>query len=366
MPVSFDVAVIGGGVAGVSAAVAAQQRGARTCLVRAAPGATALSSGAWGGPLREELRTGLAAGGLELGRTQGALVHERGQRVAAEFAGNTHVGATAAAGTLVCGFAGLPQFNAQTLARLWNRDEPLPSRTIHLAETPAAGWTTSSLAAHLEKHPDALLAQLPDVKAERIIFPAVLGITRGRELLERLAARGMAAAESLAAAPSVPGWRLQLAMEAMLTARGIAMFAARARLERSSGRRVAALRVGDQVLTARSFVLATGKFLGGGVTSDEEFREPVFDLPIWLEQLGDVYISADALSLTDPVRTADQPLLQTGVHADEQQRPVDRARDVIYENVFVAGTIRTGWPSAASSLGSCAEDGWQAGVSASA
>ncbi len=95
MPLSFDVAVLGGGITGVSAALAAQLRGARTCLIRGAPGATALASGAWSGPLRPELRDAFAVAGLELSPTRGALLHERGQRVNAEFAASTHVGATA-------------------------------------------------------------------------------------------------------------------------------------------------------------------------------------------------------------------------------------------------------------------------------
>ena len=66
-----------------------------------------------------------------------------------------------------------------------------------------------------------------------------------------------------------------------------------------------------------------------------------------------------------PRRTAYQPLLHAGVHTDAQHRPINRARDVVYENVFVAGTVRADWAAAASSLGTCAEDGWTAGVSAS-
>jgi anaerobic glycerol-3-phosphate dehydrogenase len=366
MPLSFDVAVLGGGVTGVSAALAAQLRGARTCLIRGAPGATALASGAWSGPLRPELRDALAAAGLELSRTRGALLHERGQRVIAEFAASTHVDATADTQALVCGFAGLPHFNAPTLARLWNREQPLASRTILLDATPTAGWSTASLAAHLERSVDSLLPHLNHMSLPRVIFPAVLGIARSAEVVARLAAHGVQAAEALAAAPSLPGWRMQAALERVLDAHGIITFGGRAQFERGSGRRVESVRVGDEVIAARAFVLATGKFVAGGLTADEEFREPVFELPIWLEQLGDVFTSPDALSLTDPVRTEHQPLLHAGVHTDDAQQPVGRAGEVIYQNVFAAGTVRASWPVAATPLGACAEDGWRAGVSASA
>ena len=362
----FDVAVIGGGIAGVSAAIAAQLHGAQSCLIRGAPGATALSSGAWNGPLRAELRDGLAKGGLALSGTSDSLVHERGQLVAAEFCGATHAGATAAPDTVVCGFAGLPHFNAQTLARLWHREAPLAARTIVLETTPAAGWTTSSLAAYLESQPDVLLSHLRGLSSSRVIFPAVLGITRSRDVTERLAADGINAAEALAASPSLPGWRLHNAAENMLRSHGVTTLSGRALLDKRDGSRVLSLRVGDDVIQAGSFVLATGKYLAGGITTHDEFGEAVFDLPVWLEQLGDVFTAPDALPLTDPVRTSRQSLLYAGVHTNEQQCPVDRADAVVFQNLFVAGTVRAGWATAATSLGVCAEDGWRAGVWASA
>ena len=96
------------------------------------------------------------------------------------------------------------------------------------------------------------------------------------------------------------------------------------------------------------------------------FRENVFDLPVWLEHLGNVFLSPDPLPLTDPVRTEDQPLLVAGVHTNDAAQPIDRTERVIYDNVFVAGTIRAGWSAAHTGLGTCAQDGWNAGVSASA
>lgn len=366
MPLTFDVAVIGGGVAGVSAAVAAQLRGARTCVIRAAPGATALMSGAWSGPLREELRTAFAAGGYDLRPARAPLVHERGQSVTADFAGSSHVGATASGDTVVCGIAGLPGFNAHTLARVWNRSAPLRAHVVHLEGTPAAGWTTAALAALLDQRPDSLFDRVRDVAAARILFPPVLGITRTAEILSGLAARDVIATEALAGPPSLPGWRLQNSIDALLNARGIPTWSGKAVLVTRSGARADAVRVGERTVTARSFVLATGKFLGGGIEATDEFREPVFGLPVWVEQLGDVFTAPDALPLTDPVRTADQPLLAAGVQTDDRQRPIGRAQEVVFENVFVAGTVRSGWTAAAARMGDCAEDGWAAGVSASA
>jgi anaerobic glycerol-3-phosphate dehydrogenase len=365
MPAIFDVAVIGGGIAGVSAALAAHQRGAKACVLRAAPGATALVSGAWNGPLRAELRTALAEAGYALDAAERPLAHERGPTTVCAYAGASHTRATPDARPLVCGFSGLPHFNASTLARIWNAGQPLATHTITLSDTPAAGWTTAALAASIEAQPQRVTENLP-AHATHVIFPAVLGIERVQDVIAQLAARNVIAAEALAAAPSVPGWRLMQACDRVLAARGIPVVTGRARLQRAQAQLVADLRVGDDVISAHSFVLATGKYLSGGITAVQQFQESVFDLPIWLEHLGDVFTSFDPLPLTDAVRSESQPLLHAGVHTDALLRPVDRGGQPVFRNLYAAGTIRAEWSAPHAGLGNAAEDGWTAGMNATA
>jgi glycerol-3-phosphate dehydrogenase subunit B len=241
------------------------------------------------------------------------------------------------------------------------------ARTIQLAATPAAGWSAPSLAAYIERYPGAVVEELRAADVRGVaIFPAVLGIERVRDVLTAIEKAGVRAAEALAATPSIPGWRLQQALDAALARAGISIVPGRATLKTAAGDRVEQIQVGEDTVSARNFVLATGKYLGGGIIADEAFRESVLELPVWLEQLGDVFTSPDALPLTDPVRTADQPLMSAGVHTDDEQRPVDRARDVVYQNVFAAGTVRADWSPTERGLGECAEDGWRAGERASA
>jgi anaerobic glycerol-3-phosphate dehydrogenase len=366
MPVTFDVAVIGGGIAGVSAALAAQRQGAATCVVRTAPGCTALISGGWTGPLRSELQTALGDAGYPLVPAPEPLAHQRGDLLRCEFAGATHATATVTDNTLVCGIAGLPYFNAHALARIWKSERPPKSHVIELRDTPAAGWTPASLAASLERSPDTLLLQLHRQRVTRVILPAVLGLTRTDMITDRLNADGIVISEALATTPSLPGWRLSSALERALAAHRITSLTGQASVAHVQGDRVQTVRYGNETISARSFVLATGKFVAGGVSAAEMFRESVFDLPIWLEQLGDVFTTPEPLRLTDPVRTRHQPLLSAGVHADAHFRPLNRAQDVVYQNVFVAGTVRAGWHTAQSGLGHCAENGWSAGLLAAA
>lgn len=365
MALTFDVAVVGGGIAGVAAALAARARGAQVCIIRAAPGATALSSGAWSGPLRSELQAALAAAHHPLAAVDRALPHERGHSVQADFAAASHARITTETTTVV-GFAGLPSFNARVLARLWQPRAPLLAHTVELPDTPSGGWSAPSLAASIERNTEPLIQQLRSAGVSAAIFPAVLGIDSVATVISRLETAGIQAAEALAGTPSIPGWRLQQAMDRALSRAGVTALNGRAAFEATSAAHVEHLTVGEEIVRARSFVLATGKYLGGGIAAETEFRETVFGLPVWLEQLGDVFTAPDSLTLTDPVRTSDQPLLSAGVHADEDHRPVDRAHDVVYENVFVAGTIRADWATAGRGLGDCAEDGWSAGARAAA
>jgi glycerol-3-phosphate dehydrogenase subunit B len=241
------------------------------------------------------------------------------------------------------------------------------ARTIQLAATPADGWSAPALAAHIERYPGAVIEELRAASISGVaIFPAVLGIERVQDVLTEIEKAGVRATEALAATPSIPGWRLQQALDAALARAGVSIVTGRAVLQAATGSRLEQLVVGEAPVSARKFVLATGKYLGGGMVAEETFRESVLALPVWLEQLGDVFTAPDALPLTDPVRTADQPLMYAGVHTDHEQRPVDRAGDVVYDNVFVAGTIRAGWSPTDRGLGDCAEDGWTAGERASA
>ena len=365
MAVTYDVAVIGGGITGISAALAAHHRGASTCLLRAAPGATALASGAWRGPLRDEIRHALSGAGYVLAHSPLPLPHQRGDLVQSDFAGASHVGTVAEGPTLVCGIVGLPGFNAHALARLWEREHRLTSTVVEFRDTPAGGWASASLAAFLERSPDELIRALGGAAGRRVILPPVLGLEPTNHILERLKTAGIDAMEALATTPSIPGWRLHNAIERVLAARNITVFDGRASAETANGR-VQSIRYGNDVVNAKSFVLASGKFLTGGITTTDTFAESAFGLPIWLEHLGDVFTAPDALPLTDPVRSEPQPLLFAGVHTDELLRPVNRSLDVVYENVFAAGTIRAGWSVADSGLGHCANDGWTAGVNATA
>ena len=95
-------------------------------------------------------------------------------------------------------------------------------------------------------------------------------------------------AETVATPPSVPGLRLEKALERVLARKGVVIVKGRAAGAQALKGAVKAIIVGSgaagelvESLEARAFVLAGGRFLGGGIREANRVMEPLFDLPIF-------------------------------------------------------------------------------------
>lgn len=381
---TFDVVVIGGGAAGAAAALSAARAGARTALIRPGPGATALAAGGWRDSPPPSVRDTLAAGGVDLIECDGALPHPDGVLVRCEIAAASHALAAIAPGARrigVCGIAGLPAFNAAALAVLWSEEAGLPdgamqALTVTLDDTPASGWSPVSLAALLDREPrrlgSALGAAARELDADRVIVPAILGITEHRRTLHAVhESSGVTVGEALGVAPSVPGWRLDLALLRAVADAGVRV--THGRVVRADSRDGIVRRVTVQDATgisaaqARCFVLATGKYIAGGITAAAEFEERTLGCDVALERFArTIDDPGAALMLTDPVRTEPQPVLAAGVRIDADGRPLTASNDVYLSNVFVAGSVRAGIETAELGLGRAMHQGWAAGERAAA
>lgn len=362
----IDVAVLGCGIAGSAAALAAAANGARVSIVTGPPGTTAMFSGAWSGPCPDALRTALDATGYALCDVAHRLPHPNGQLLPCDAAAASHAAARTD-DALVIGIAGLPGFEATMLAQHWNARA---GTSLLLTDTPPSGWAAASLATHIQANPQPFIRALSDTAkghaAQRVIVPAVLGMRPDGSLHARVQdALGIPVGEALGVPPSLPGWRLHLALVQALTNAGVTIIESRVVAAGCADGRVQALTLANEdVLHAPTFILATGKYAAGGIEANGTFREPALDCPVWIDHLGDSFDEPEPLLLTDPDRTADQPLLLVGVHADSDSRPLDRNGDIFYTNVRVAGTVRAGWSAGEHGAGHAALDGWNAGLKA--
>lgn len=422
-PLEVDVLVLGGGMAGAIAALSAREAGARVALVRRSPGATALSSGAVTVARDDAAAPGdpLAArrGPLEGARRLAALHPEHpyaivgaglerfpealalaaralGELCAPPLERNRYVlsplgmavpcalcqrsqaeaDLLAVRGTIaVVGFADHLAFDAGLVAdglrRLGRLGAP------HAAEVeldlPGVGEGPLAMPHALARGLEApgaaealgerLRAVLP-AGAAVALLPPVLGISPGARVAERIAARaGLPVAEPLSDVPSVPGLRLDAALLAALAAAGVEVLTggvtAPVRLDEPIG-------VAGRELSARAFVLATGRFAGGGVVRGHGLREPLLGLPILAAEGGQAGVHlADrpAATLTLRNRRIDQPLLSAGIQVDARLRPLTEDGSPFHERLFAAGAILGGHEQGVdgTGLGLAILTGWLAG-----
>jgi anaerobic glycerol-3-phosphate dehydrogenase len=357
MRTSFDVLVIGGGIAGIGAALRSHAEGASVAVVRAGPGASAVTGGGWSGPLDPVLGKALSRAGLPYVPAVHALPHPFGELRRYDFAAEPHVAPWGVDSALLCGIAGLGAFAVPSLARLYatSADRSVPFVTALAQATPAAGWSPMALAAQLERDPhifDVPVRAAITPAVTHVLMPAVLGIDNHAAVRAAMSESfGVPVYECLGAPPSIPGLRLDRALLRALEHARIEIVTGLVHGCDATQNRISRVHVSvdgvTRTLTADRYVLATGKFLGGGLATisvtarEHALVETALGLPVWIDHLNQSFSNAESLTLTSRVRTYDQPLLRAGVHTDAASRAVDARGRTVYANLAVAGTVRS-------------------------
>ncbi|HYX91785.1 MAG TPA: FAD-binding protein [Myxococcaceae bacterium] len=406
-----EVLVIGGGMAGAVAALSARRRGAKVRLVRRSLGATALSSGAIdvapdpvapGGELAAHVVSPMHAAG-EVARVRPqhpyGVLREQLPRLeeALRFAVDALPGFLAgpleknallptALGTVkpsamgqrnvlggdvatlpdrvaVVSFPLLPWWDARLIARGVEQGARALGRRMdaRVVECRFFDDLEDSLRPPFElgqrlDDPSALEALAADLRgalpssAQAVLVPPVLG-RRVPDVADRLGQLlgGIRCAEILSSAPSLPGIRLQEALDAAMLRAEIQL--EEATVDGSRGREgLFALRPLEwepgrdepplEVLRPDAVVLATGKFIGGGVERTHRFTETVLGLPVFsgARELRDEYIG----ELLSENLAADQVAFRAGVQVDGSLRPLDASGRPAHPRLFAAGAVLTG------------------------
>ena len=436
-----DVLVIGGGMAGVMAALTAARAGLKTCLARRGWGATALSSGGldlaaapgWlqralgpasasdeliaqaplGTAAVAEFQSCMAQAGypfplptfpsLQLVNALGTLKRTQLASTAIQ-AGDLQ--AAAGARLLFVGFPGYSGVNVGHLSRsvrFFSQQGWLPALEAEALELPFPGVKRF---ANLDGFDLAQLLDDPQTAVElaaalrqrvdlsnytRLAFPPVLGLHRPEAAHAALQAEtGLPCFEVLSVPPSVPGFRLQRALDrALLQANvrvlqaSVQSFTTRVGTRRGAhgngGARLAPLleeillghKEAHYRLSPGVVILATGKFIGGGIavgtpplalrrggsgasTHDGDapkgaswrtgvrtaplLHETAFDLPVYVD--GGSAAGMEALLNTH--FTAQQPIFSAGLRLDHQLRPAAPNGEAVYANLMAAGSIIAG------------------------
>ncbi len=400
-----DVAVVGGGMAGACAALAASKAGARVIEISRAPGATAVSSGAIdfaatssgeslrAGAERLALRPGhpYSLLGKDLGAAlDGALLLLRhslsslglaGARTGAD--GNLWLAsplgrqkaAALAQGPIAAGdLHALPAGARLGVAALCGGqaiEARLIASGLHQSLSPAS----SAVALDLDFYPAAADAQrqLAEIAADldrpgrrsafgealsraakragatHILVPTVGLANPVAAQAELGSAAGLPVFELLGAPPSVPGLRLQRALEAALEAAGV--IRVRGIAERSLSAQLQIIRGGEcEQVSCKAVVLASGRFLGGGIrcAPDGTLGDSALGLPAWAGARRRI-VSLMNEELAGQ-RAGDRHLaLEAGLRADSRLRALDEDGRPATANgapVFAAGAALGGYDPA--------------------
>jgi glycerol-3-phosphate dehydrogenase subunit B len=400
--------VLGGGMAGAIAALSACAAGARVVVVRRAPGATALSSGAvsvapdLGGIPGEGLATrrgtieaarrlavawpdhpyalvgvdrlgdALAFAASELASVLAPPIERRrfvatlyGSAVGAGLCQRSMVAGDllAVEGELVVvGFRGHLAFDAPLVAAGLARYRARGGPEVRAVEIDRPALASGAARPHeiaraldarggAESLGEALREALPS-GAGAVLLPPVLGLDAAARAAERAAAYArLPVAETLSDVPSVPGLRLQRALDARLAAAGIALVQGEIGAAPAPGAPVVA---GGRAIHARTWILATGRFVGGGVVRRGVLAEPVLRLPVQAAEGREAGVNLavrPAASLTARDRRRAQPLLSAGLRVDPELRPLDERGRPIHPRLFAAGAVVGGHEQATDGTG---------------
>jgi glycerol-3-phosphate dehydrogenase subunit B len=242
--------------------------------------------------------------------------------------------------TLVVGFKGFKDFYAHYVA------DQLRCRGISL-ELPDLFHqepTATALARLVEKKSfrenigREIKKQLLD--ETRVGLPAILGTHDPAQVKDDLEAIiGVKVFEIPIPPPSIPGMRIFNCFKEWLIRKGVSFLlgysVSKAVLRGKRCERIEVLH--PPVITSYSadrYVLATGRFIGGGLKADDEtVVEPIFNLPVSQPRSREDWFKDSFFSdLPHPVHGA-------GILTNASFQPADADGDMILENVWAAGSI---------------------------
>lgn len=334
------VLVIGSGMAGTAAALAARRAGAVVTVVAAGPGATAFSSGvAWGRGAAAAMDGFEAASGGSLSNVLGELA-----TVAQAAPQQAHGVIRPGRGVGVVGIRGAPQLIDAGWVANGLRQASVTAESVDLDLYLTSGeairtpfeWAVALDRPEEQERWAQALARLPE-RCDLLLLPPFMGWeVRTFEALRAASKRELG--ELVATNPSVPGLRLHRALASRRAAAGCeerradvtALDAGRARL--ASGKDLA----------FDGAVLATGRFVGGGVRhAGGVFTEPLLGLKLALGTEPSPAPGTDLQLLSGARPGVAAPLFDAGVLVDGSQHPLTtQGAPVAW--LYAAGSIIAG------------------------
>lgn len=184
----------------------------------------------------------------------------------------------------------------------------------------------------------------------RVGFPAILGDSDARAVRSELSERlGADVFEVPMGPPSLPGLRLEERLFSALDAAGVSIETGNPVVDYDGEERIEQVSIekhGARIPnSADQYVLATGGLVGKGIESDRErVYEPIFDCH--------VPHADDRYDWFEVEAFGDHPFARFGVRTDDELRPTASDGGVAFENLRAAGSVLGGYDFAAEKSGS--------------
>lgn len=245
---------------------------------------------------------------------------------------------------LILDFKGLREFSAAFVCNMQQ-----PWRGLGCERIPFPG---------MEDRPEVLLPQMamkmarPDIREALISrirpllgkkrflgLPAMLGIDGCSTVLAHLEAELNATVFEIPTTPvSVPGIRLKQALFKVLEGSSVQVVYNLRVHDGVAARKGFCLKMrsdmNDGRIEAKNVILATGRFLGRGLRADvNRIAEPLFGLPVHQPPRRDLWHSRNYF---DP---QGHPVNRAGIETDSFFRPVDGAGRLVHPNLYAVGSI---------------------------
>ena len=267
---------------------------------------------------------------------------------------------------LFVGISGHADFNPSAAAQTYLEDRMAtggsPRKVAHcLLQVMPFGKSYNLSSIELARHLDhegaiesiaeQLKEHIEQVGATHVAFPPILGIRnalRNKTKLEEMT--DTTVFELLGFPPSIPGQRLQNSLETIFVKSGGKLLLGHEAISYQKDgqvlKSITAASPRRQInIDAKAFLLATGKYIGGGIAGDENgLKETVFDL---MPVTGDYHSAADIVpsrsTSTLSISPMGQPIQSCGLSVDPHFRPVTEDGTEWAENLYAAGAVLAGY-----------------------
>jgi anaerobic glycerol-3-phosphate dehydrogenase len=366
------VLVIGGGIAGYCAAMAARRDGAEVTVVAKAPGATALYAG--GMEIIDDLDavlahephhpiTRLGLDSVRLATELDTAIHAL--QLALEKEGLKFEGSWRTRG-LYADIHGLARpANLVPASVAAGELRALTGRRVAVVGVKEVGDYDASSTAQALKELHGIEAFAEEVSIPDLPQAASLTDLYGRRAPQPSRTKTVANAyppgftnlpsgsfELLASPPSPHGWRLQQALALGIVRGHVTSF------ETARGR-VTSARAGDRTFRADAFVFAAGHHIGGGLDGGRTTSEPLLKLGVFHDGTPVTRMGTrlQHLQYLDPGEE-----LRSGLATDKRLHPLDENGEAPYSNLYAAGAVLGGYDySGPCGFGVPILTGWLAG-----